>query len=105
MKSFNLRETIIVIGNITSGTMNVNTPDQPTRRQIMIVPPINPKGSMKPAITKVSFCSIELKSLESKLIIFPTCSDLIIKDVIFDTLLYISRISADLILQLMIGTE
>jgi hypothetical protein len=53
----------------------------------------------------VSFCSIELKSLESKLIIFPTCSDLIIKDVIFDTLLYISRISADLILQLMIGTE
>jgi hypothetical protein len=46
---------LIEIGRITKGTINVNMAGQPNITQINMVPPINPKGNISPAKTKVNF--------------------------------------------------
>lgn len=92
-------------GKTTRGTMKVKMPPQPTIRQMMTVPPMTPSGNINPARMKGSFVYIELKSLLSKLMIFPSSPDLAVKAVSRETLAYISRMSPALILQEMMGME
>lgn len=80
-------------------------PLQPTRRHMIIVPPITPKGNIKPARTNGSLVYIELKSLLSKLIIFPSSADFAENDVNRETLAYINKMSPALILHDIIGIE
>lgn len=99
------RETRKEMGNTTKGTIKVKIPLQPTRRQMIIVPPMTAKGNIIPASTNGSLVSIELKSLLNKFIIFPNSADFAEKDVSLETLAYISKIIPALILQDIIGIE
>jgi len=67
----------MITGSAKIGMMLAKIADHPTRVQMIIVPPISAKGKILPVYIQCNFCSIELKSLESKLIIFPVYEVLI----------------------------
>jgi hypothetical protein len=92
-------------GKAINGTATVQRPAHPSRKQIIIVPPIKARGNMLPAIKNGSLFSMELKSLLSKLITFPTSAELATKLVNFDTFAKSNRIRPARILLDMIGLQ
>jgi len=93
------------MGKIRIGIMKVKIPGQPTLRQIIIVPPIIPKGNINPASINGSLVSMELKSLLRRFITLPSYDDLAAKEVNRDILANISRIIPARMRQEMIGIE
>lgn len=93
------------MGKMRMGTMKVKMPGHPTLRQMIIVPPIRPKGNIIPANINGSLVSIELKSLLSKLMSLPNYADFAAKDVNLEILAYISSIMPARMRQEMIGME
>jgi hypothetical protein len=95
----------MAMGKTRMGTANVKTAGHPTLNQIIILPPNRPKGNIKPASTKGSLVSIELKSLLSRLVILPSYAALAAKEVSLDTFANSKNITPARILQDIIGME